>query len=205
VTLSYVDPFTGFVIDSFVRTAYIQVSIGDVSTSPIEGPTLLDCATTNGNYSVENTVGSTYQWTVPAGALIISGQGSAAIVVDFNGAEGNVSVVETSAAGCVGSAQVLAVECTVGVGEELVSETGIQIFPNPTRDNIIIEFKNSEGNNELNSGGVRLEVLDISGRIIQTHLITNLRTTLSMDNLAQGTYLLKIHTPTVRTFNVVKM
>lgn len=205
VTLSYIDPFSGFVIDALVRNTYIQVSAGDVSTSPIEGLTLLDCATTNGNYSVENTVGSTYQWTVPAGAQILSGQGSAAIVVDFNGAEGNVSVVETSAAGCVGSAQTLAVECTVGVGEELISETGIQIYPNPTRDNIVIEFKNSEGNNELNSRGIRLEVLDISGRIVQTHLITNLRTTLSMANLAQGTYLLKIHTPIIQTFNVVKM
>ena len=201
VTLSYVDPFSGFVIDALVRTAYIQVNTGDVDTSPINGPTLLDCANVNGIFSVDSTEGSTYQWSVPVGGQIVIGQGSSTIEVDFNGAAGIVSVVETSAGGCVGSAQTLAVECTVGVGEESVIKTNISIYPNPTRDNLIIEFNN----NELNSGGIRLEVLDISGRIIQTHLITNLRTTLSMANLAQGTYLLKIHTPIIQTFNVVKM
>jgi poly(hydroxyalkanoate) depolymerase family esterase len=55
----------------------------------------------NITYSVSNTTGSTYQWTVPAGATIVSGQGTNSITVNFGTASGNVSVIETTSGGCV--------------------------------------------------------------------------------------------------------
>lgn len=54
----------------------------------------------NVTYSVVNTVGSAYFWTLPAGASIVSGQGSNSIVVNFGIASGDVSVQETTSAGC---------------------------------------------------------------------------------------------------------
>lgn len=67
----------------------------DPQTPPIQGPTPL-CENATGNvYSVTNTPGSTYTWTVPAGATIVSGQGSNSITVDFGTTGGTVSVVET--------------------------------------------------------------------------------------------------------------
>ncbi|MFK5855086.1 MAG: FISUMP domain-containing protein [Bacteroidota bacterium] len=38
--------------------------------------------------------GAVYQWTVPTGSTITSGQGTASIVVDFGSTSGNISVIE---------------------------------------------------------------------------------------------------------------
>ena len=56
-------------------------------------------------YSVPNTAGSTYAWTV-SGGTIIAGQGTNAIQVDWSAVvPGNyaVEVIETDANGCTGS------------------------------------------------------------------------------------------------------
>ncbi|MCF8460248.1 MAG: gliding motility-associated C-terminal domain-containing protein [Flavobacteriales bacterium] len=71
----------------------------DPQTPPIQGPTPL-CENATGNvYSVTNTVGSTYAWTVPAGATITAGQGTNSITVSFGTNGGQVSVIETITCG----------------------------------------------------------------------------------------------------------
>src|SRR5262249_16468246 len=58
-------------------------------------------------YSVVNTPGSTYTWTV-AGGTITSGQTTNSITVDWGSAGGGtVTVVETNSFGCPGTPQVL--------------------------------------------------------------------------------------------------
>lgn len=73
-------------------------------TSPISGPASPACSATGQTYSVTNTSGSTYNWTVPTGATIASGQGSSSITVNFGTSNGSVSVTETTAGGCIGKA-----------------------------------------------------------------------------------------------------
>ncbi|MCW5908946.1 MAG: PHB depolymerase family esterase [Chitinophagales bacterium] len=51
-------------------------------------------------YSVPNTTGSTFAWTVPSGATIASGQGSNSITVNWGSSSGNVTVVETKSNNC---------------------------------------------------------------------------------------------------------
>jgi large repetitive protein len=60
------------------------------------------------SYSVANTAGSTYGWTVPAGASFNGGTGNS-ISVTFGSTSGNVSVIETNSTGCTGSQQSLSV------------------------------------------------------------------------------------------------
>ncbi|MCB0754561.1 MAG: gliding motility-associated C-terminal domain-containing protein [Flavobacteriales bacterium] len=67
----------------------------DPQTPPIQGPTPLCQNEAGAVYSVTNTPGSTYTWTVPAGATIVSGQGTNSITVDWGTTGGQVSVVET--------------------------------------------------------------------------------------------------------------
>ena len=55
----------------------------------------------NVSYSVVNSAGSTYTWTVPTGATIVSGQGTNSILVNFSTGSGYVKVQETSGAGCI--------------------------------------------------------------------------------------------------------
>jgi len=69
-------------------------------TGAISGPSPVCANATNTTYTVSNTTGSTYNWTVPVGAIIISGQGTHTITVNWNGSPGgNVSVIETNVCG----------------------------------------------------------------------------------------------------------
>ena len=82
------------------------------STSAISGDASV-CANEAGvTYSVTLTSGSSYAWTVPSGATITAGTtgpNNNQITVTFGTTSGNVTVQETSAAGCVGSQKSLAV------------------------------------------------------------------------------------------------
>ncbi len=59
------------------------------------------CQATGQIYSVQSNIGSTYNWTVPAGAVITSGGGTNSIVVDFGSTNGIISVQEQNASGCI--------------------------------------------------------------------------------------------------------
>ncbi|MBC7865332.1 MAG: PKD domain-containing protein [Bacteroidia bacterium] len=69
------------------------------ATGAISGPTPLCANSTAQTYSVTNTTGSTYTWLVPAGATIVSGQGSSSISVNWGSTGGTISVTETNACG----------------------------------------------------------------------------------------------------------
>lgn len=47
-----------------------------------------------------STTGSTYLWTVPPGCIIVSGQGTSSITVNFSKYSGYVQVTETQTGGC---------------------------------------------------------------------------------------------------------
>lgn len=79
------------------------------STSNITGNATPACNATGIVYSVTGLAGSTYAWSVPTGANIFSGQGTNSITVNFGQSNGNITVTETSAAGCVGPQRTLAI------------------------------------------------------------------------------------------------
>jgi len=85
----------GCVTVSDVVSIAIDANCCDPQTPPIQGPTPLCENATANVYSVTNTPGSTYTWTVPAGATITAGQGTNSITVSFGTTGGQVSVVET--------------------------------------------------------------------------------------------------------------
>lgn len=82
------------------------------ATSAISGNAAPQCSATGVNYTVTGGVGSTYAWTVPTGATIATGQGTASITVNFGSADGDITVVETSAGGCIGTIKTYAVALT---------------------------------------------------------------------------------------------
>ncbi len=75
----------------------------------ISGPATVCRQAGSLTYSVPFTSGSVYQWIVPAGAVLVSGQGSNSIVVHMGDTEGVISVTETNAAGCKGEPNTLPV------------------------------------------------------------------------------------------------
>jgi gliding motility-associated-like protein len=82
------------------------------ATSVISGSTSLLCRSSGVVYSVVLTAGSSYEWTVPAGAAIVggtTGPENNQITVNFGNQSGIVSVTETNAGGCSGEPVELAV------------------------------------------------------------------------------------------------
>lgn len=90
-------------------------------TSGISGTTSPCPNQTGVAYSVTNTVGSTYAWTISGGTQA-SGGNSNSITVNWGAAgPGNVSVVETNAASCIGAAVNLPVTIVPGVSAGSIS------------------------------------------------------------------------------------
>lgn len=87
-------------------------------------------------YSVPNTSGSTYVWTVPTGATITSGQGTNSITVTFGTHSGDVSVTETETGGCKNDPATLYV--TVGTTTSIaeVSATEGKMYYNTNENSI---------------------------------------------------------------------
>lgn len=88
------------------RDRNVNVNVPAVSAS-ISGPASGVCGATGVSYTAAAVVAATgYNWSVPAGATIMSGQGTQTIVVDFDGSYGggNISVNATNACG-VGAAR----------------------------------------------------------------------------------------------------
>ncbi len=86
-------------------------------------------------YSVPSTSGSTYVWTVPPGATIMSGQGTNSITVHFGTRSGYVEVTESPASGCKLDAAKLYVN--VGVA------TNIAASPLPVQRMYYVASENS--------------------------------------------------------------
>ena len=160
-------------------TVTFIVSISNaVNTSVISGPTSVSCATSNETYSVTITAGSTYNWSVPAGAVILSGQGTNSIQVDFNGNFGTVSVVETNSSGCIGGTQQVVVDCTNALDE--VTINSLNVFPNPTNSSFAIQ-------SEMAFENATLEVYDEQGKLVYQQLVSSDETIL-IDHLSSGIY-----------------
>jgi Secretion system C-terminal sorting domain/PKD-like domain len=86
-------------------TAVRAVAINANPTTSIISGTAPVCANTNGvSYSVTNTASSSYAWAITGGTQASGGTANS-IKVNWGAAvTGNISVVETNAAGCTGSA-----------------------------------------------------------------------------------------------------
>ncbi|HXP51540.1 MAG TPA: hypothetical protein VN922_16405, partial [Bacteroidia bacterium] len=89
-------------------------------------------------YSVPNTTGSTYAWTVPSGATIVSGQGTNSITVNFGTHSGDVSVTETEKGGCKNDPATLYVNVGVSGIEEVALPTA-RMYYNQAENSIHTE------------------------------------------------------------------
>ncbi|MCE9540431.1 MAG: T9SS type A sorting domain-containing protein, partial [Bacteroidetes bacterium] len=91
-----------YTLEKNFHSTYWTADFFDLITDPypISGAIQVVQNATNITYSVVNTSGSTYAWTVPSGASIVSGQGSNSIVVNFGTSSGSISVEETTNTSC---------------------------------------------------------------------------------------------------------
>lgn len=185
--LYYVDAF-GNAFDYEEKIDYVNVS-GAVSTGAISGNTVLASCTGNiENYSVTNTAGSTYTWSV-TGGTIISGQGTSQISVNFPGSGGSVSVTETNLSGCTGSPVNVSVNCLTSLESSLQESVSLSVYPNPNNGEFNI-------NAVLNSNfAYQYEIIDLNGRVVffenGTAKSGTYNTTMDLKHLSKGIYFFK--------------
>ncbi|MDB4727997.1 T9SS type A sorting domain-containing protein, partial [Saprospiraceae bacterium] len=102
---------------------------------------------------------------------------------------GNYEVTVENEFGCEAEDEILViVENCVGTTEAIL-DGDLNIYPNPTSGFLNIEM------NDFEEGEYKMEVLDLTGRIIENESITvfgDYNTSLDLQSLSGGTYLLKI-------------
>jgi hypothetical protein len=140
------------------------------STSTIFGNATPNCNATGQIYSVTNSTGSNYAWSVPSGAVITSGAtgpNNSSITVDFSNSNGNISVIETDINGCVGTQQDLAIAlvgcgCLVNIPDALFKNALVtNLAINTNADTEIQCTEASAFNGTINVDG--LGINDLSG------------------------------------------
>jgi len=139
-------------------------------------------------YSVDPVFNANYyQWTVPAGATLVIGQGTTDITVDFFGSSsGNVTCRASNS--CGASSTILKAvtvnACRLSNGE--VSEMQLSAYPNPAKDNLTISFTASA--NEMYS----IQLVDMTGRLVMNQSSTSTsginKQELNLQNISSGLY-----------------
>ena len=138
-------------------------------------------------YTYSGSEGSTYEWTVVGGS-ITDGNGSETLnVVWTEEGAGEVCVVETTEAGCVGDEVCLEINVVLSAIGEL-PQGDFSLFPNPARDRIQLDWTGQNLNN------AHVIFRDATGRIVKAQQVSE-QETLDVSSLTSGTYHLEFTAP----------
>jgi endo-1,4-beta-D-glucanase Y len=151
---------------SFMGTARLtgQIPVTPFSTT-LSGPSFGSPGQTDVVYSVPNQNGYSYQWSVPSGVTITSGQGTSQLTVSFGSqVAGNISIQETNQAGQVATLQKwVVVSTTTAIDVEINNR--IELYPNPLVGNeLVVQWTGGEL-----TGGT-YEVIDPTGKVVVSGL-----------------------------------
>ncbi|MCX6275708.1 MAG: T9SS type A sorting domain-containing protein [Bacteroidetes bacterium] len=144
------------------------------------------CANQTGvAYSVAAVTGATsYAWTVPAGAVVATGQGTNSITVNFGASGGNVSV---QAANTCGSSMMKNFAVTVNC-RQVAPADQFSLYPNPAHDKINIAFYTTT------EGQYNILINDVTGRKVYASAGSALngqnQKEISLADFAKGIYML---------------
>lgn len=115
------------------------------------------CATGSVKLKTASKIGSVYQWYFN-GSIIVGATSNVYIAT----AAGSYYVKETNAAGCNKSSLSVIVTDSCRKGNELITNTEFNIYPNPARDQITIDMKFSTVLNE----NVSIQIINRLGQVV---------------------------------------
>jgi poly(hydroxyalkanoate) depolymerase family esterase len=154
------------------------------STLLINGQNLVANNQSSVGYSVILNATSSYNWAVPAAAIIASGQGSNNVNVNFGTNSGLISVYEITTAGCLNGPESIWVNVIGSVGLSNNTQTNCAIFFN-------------EEIHQIEISGIKqkstLRLLDINGRQILSKQSTDENVSLHLpEGINEGFYIIEI-------------
>jgi poly(hydroxyalkanoate) depolymerase family esterase len=177
--------FNSYSFDENFYSSFWAAEFFGIINNPysITGPITATFGQTNIVYSVPFHSGSSYQWSVPSGVTILSGQGTNQVIVNWGNVSGFVTVNETDAGSCIIGPVELFVTATTSTGiNEDLSE--ISVFTNLSE--YIINIKSSLKDYDV-------FVFDQTGRLLLTvKNLNNIEVINLPQNLKQGIYMLRI-------------
>ena len=158
-----------------------------LTPSAITGPTSVCFNAQNVSYSCTSVSGATsYQWTIPAGATIVSGQGTQNLVLNYNAVAGTSSPLKVRSVNSCGQSN----NRTVNIAFQSCPREGnakeeFAIYPNPSSDEITVFY-----------GGDRSDVTsfwiyDLQGKEVLAPIIaesSETTTIVSVSTLTNGVY-----------------
>ena len=98
-----------------------------------------------------------------------------------------------------GVQQTYEINVVQGIEEEQIN-LDVQVYPNPTTSNLMLNV----GEHELTN--LEFQVLDMLGKVIENKKITSSIETIEMDNLPDATYFLTVidNEQAIKTFKIIK-
>ena len=168
----------------------ISTTAPTASCGAIVGPSTA-CTNINATYSCSAVAGATaYNWVVPTGWTIISGQGTISLVVKPGTSQGTVKVSPTNSCGSGSSSSksVKATSCTTPVytkgAFEIAVETikDISIWPNPANSYFNLNYVGDKPN--------KIEFFDATGKLI---ISSGWKSVIDVSRFNSGIYYLRIY------------
>ncbi|MFN3969353.1 T9SS type A sorting domain-containing protein [Flavobacterium sp.] len=182
-----------------VKTLTISTSLKAVgiATGSAGITTFTRCA--NQTFTVPAVEGATsYTWTSANGAVIVSGQGTTTIEVDFSAVLGTVTLTKLTVLAsnaCGVNSAVKTINLTSTACPARMDASGVtsevSIYPNPAKDNFTLELTSSQ------AGEMSMTIYNLNGSLIRTKNIklTQGNNSINEDvsSLASGIYFVQVY------------
>lgn len=161
-----------------LRELPVQIAQTPDITSPISGEAIVGLITEV--YEIENLPNLDYQWTVSGGGRILTGQGTARVIVSWE-QEGNFNLSVRAQNECnFGPEQTLPVTVSIVTSlESPVPDSAIRLFPNPSSGTVTIESTFLDQFNKVT-------LVNSLGQTILTQPILIGENQIYLENLPQG-------------------
>jgi len=149
----------------------------------ISGPTTF-CGNQQGvAYSIAAVSGATtYNWLVPTGAIVATGQGTASITVNFGTKNGKVKVSAGNACGFSAYKQLnVTKNCREGF-DATETENTIKVYPNPSSGDFVFEISN------IAEEKITINIYDMIGKSVLSKVYSEPQFTIGNPQLTPGIY-----------------
>jgi hypothetical protein len=143
---------------------------------------------------------TTYQWLVPVGAIIASGQGTTSITVNFGTKSGNIKVRAGNVCGYSKYQSKKVTKNCRETGLPALPEPVFSVYPNPSSGAFIVQTGLEQGAKAL------VTITDLSGRIFFSTEAQDRVILIGGASLRPGIYMLRIESgDMIKTVRMVRM
>jgi hypothetical protein len=190
---SIIDTVIGVNSAGCTETNILNLTINNAFTSSILGNTQVSYLSTE-TYNVAQNIGSIFNWYLDNGGIIINGQTTNSIEVQWGGTSGTYElyVIETDIDGCIGDTIFYSVNVSNTTNVEDLNIDKLTIYPNPSKDVFNVEFTS------LVSHDLEVRIINSIGEIVYIDNVNNhigeYSTSISLEKYSKAIYFLEIQT-----------